>query len=218
MPAIPTPPVVTTWAYSDVFDVRGASIGSLVSLSDVKDSMNIAQSDTSLDTELRGYIATATHIIEHEVGACSRRTVTDTFKGTWTQPSLVLRTQPVISITSVTEKGVTLDGTADYQLTPFGTLIRTIGGGGTLYERGWWYGINDVTVTYVAGRAIIPANILEAAMRLVGLHARPQLGGEYAPFDTADTPGQGTTILGFYVPRSVVDLLIPNVDVAAGIA
>jgi hypothetical protein len=219
VPAIPTPPVVTTWAYSDVFDVRASNIAPLVSLADLKDYLNIPQANTAQDFELRNFIAAATHIIEHEVGACAQRTVVDTFTGSWAQPYISLLTRPVLSITSVTELGVTLSG-SDYQLLlPSNQLVRSIGGSGSMvFPRGWWYGINDIVVTYVAGRRIIPSNLLEAVMEWARIKFRAQRGGDAPLFDT-DNPGQGgPQIGGVYIPPSVYDLIVPNLDIAAGIA
>lgn len=204
--------------YSDVFDVRSAAINSIVSLADVKDYLNIPQADTTQDAELRGFIGSATHVIEHEVGACAQRTVTDLYTGSWAQPEIVLLTQPVISVTTVTENSLTLAQGIDYVLlNPGGTLARTIGGGGTLYERGYWYGVNDISVTYIAGRRIIPSNIIEAAMEWARIRFRPQRGGDVDLFDNDGNP-TGSQPFGLTMPPSVRDLLIPHADVASGIA
>jgi hypothetical protein len=201
-------------AYTDVFDVRAAATTAIVSLADVKSFLGVTS--TSSDAELRGYIATATHIIEHEVGACSQRTVVDTFTGSWQQPYLQPRTQPVISVTSITERGTALSMGSDFLIDDFGRIIRVYGGG-TSYPRGFWYGVNDIVITYVAGRRIIPSNILEAAKTLVGLQYGKKRGGVFSPFgDTNDTGA--VTVLGFYVPNEVMELLTPQRDLAAGIA
>jgi hypothetical protein len=211
----------TSWAYSDVFDVRQASVNSIVSLSDVKAYLNIPQTNTTNDAELRNFIATATHMIEHEVGACSQRTVVEQWTGSWQQPYLQPRTQPVISVTSITERGTALVLGADFLVDDFGRIIRVYGGG-ISYPRGFWYGVNDIVITYVAGRTIIPSNILEAAKKLISVNWRSQPAGAFSPFEggTTDTYGSddAEAAMGFYMPRAVLDLLNPHADIAQGIA
>jgi hypothetical protein len=209
-------------AYEDVFDVRATGTTLLVSLADAKSYLNIDATDTTNDDELRSFIGGVTRVIESYVGACSRRTVVDTFTGYWQEPRITPKTQPIISITSVVERGVTLDPATEYALNDQGTVIRTISGGSTIFPRGWWYGINNVVITYVAGRAVIPDNILEAAKELIRVNWRTQRGGSGPSFDgdIGDyAAANGDQIrLGFYVPGRVLDQLKPDLDVAAGIA
>lgn len=208
-------------AYGDVFDVRSASVTPpIVSLADTKNYLNITT--TSDDDELRGFIGTATAVIESYVGAVSRRTVVEKYNGDWNKPAIALRSRPIISVGSVVEGQITLVAETDYTLTDTGMLVRVAGPNTNLYPRGWVYGINNVVVTYDVGRPVIGENILEAAKELIRWNWRPQRGGDGPSFDGGTTdvanPTGGQIVLGFYVPNSVLERLGADVDITAGIA
>ncbi|RKN38455.1 head-tail connector protein [Micromonospora endolithica] len=177
----------------------------IVALAEAKKQLNIAADDTSQDDELQLYIEAVTEVVEQVVGPVAPRTVTEVHDGR-TGP-LVLRRPPVLSVTSVTEAGIVLtDGWST--------------AGGLLYRLGgrWAGGQGGVTVIYQAGRASTAAAIKLAAKELVMVNYRPQLGGDYSPFDT-DSPDEGVpgeVRLGFFVPNRVRDLLAPH-DQYAGI-
>lgn len=212
--------VVDSWG-PNVFDVRSATGGPLVSLDDVKNHLSIPLADTSNDEKLRDFIAAATRVVEHYVGACNARTVVDTFTGDWLKPIIFPRSQPIISLTSVTELGITLTQGVDYLLTQEGGICR-IAGTVNSYPRGWVYGVNDVVVTYIAGRSIIPDNIIEATKALVAVNWRPERGGNMNPYDeNAGDPFAVAPVNiqeGIYVPPSVIERLTPHLDMARGIA
>jgi hypothetical protein len=208
-------------AYVDVFDVRSVSVTPpIVSLADVKTYLRITSSTD--DDELRDFIGTATAVIESYVGAVSRRTVVEKYNGDWNKPYLPLRTHPVISVGSVVEGGNTLVAETDYTLTDTGILVRVAGPSPNLYPRGWVFGIDNVIVTYDAGRPIIGANLIEAAKELIRWNWRPQRGGDGPAFSGGNqdesNPTGGQIVLGFYVPNSVLERLGSDVDVTRGIA
>lgn len=190
-------------AYTDVFDVREAASRALVSLGDAKRHLNITAANTAHDAELREHIETTTDVIEDIIGPVVRRTVTETFSGRGTA-ELVLSYVPVISVTSVTEDGTAVDASG-YSLGDDGVLKRVAG----YQSTGWRYGVNNITVVTVVGRVVVRSAIREASLELLRVNFRPQLGGNYSPFDASRSEDQGsaTRRLGFYVPNRVMQLL-----------
>lgn len=151
-------------AYTDVIDVRPADPPMIVSLSAARAHLNLASGDTSQDEELRGFVEAATAVCERYVGAVAQAAYTETCDGgTSGAAALALEHPPVIAITSVVESGTTLTS-ADYVLhAPSGTLKRVLGD--APYR--WDPGVGNITVSYVAGRAIIPANVSLAAKIII---------------------------------------------------
>ncbi|WP_420123203.1 hypothetical protein [Nakamurella sp.] len=177
--------------------------GDIVTVAEVKKQLNIPETDDSQDDELAVYIAAVTEVVEDIVGPVVPREVTETHDAAG--PVLLLRQPPAVSITSVVEAGATL--TADDYLVDLdaGILRRR-------QPYGWVGGIGAVTVTYQGGRNTTPAAVKLAAKELVMVNFRPQLGGDYSPFDT-DSPEEGIpgeVRLGFFVPNRVRELLKPH--------
>ncbi len=148
-------------AFSDVFDVRPASLAMIVSLADAKANLNIPADDTSRDEELRGFVEAATGVIERYVGAVVRTTHTEDYDGGGT--AIALDHPPVLAITQVTEGGGVL-AASDYKVDgPSGVLMRQLGD-----ERYTWQpGSRNISVQYVAGMAIIPAHYTLAAKIII---------------------------------------------------
>jgi hypothetical protein len=189
------------FAHTDVFYVRAASTPALVSLADVKAHLNIPASTTTHDAELRDAILTAGDVVEGIVGAVGRRTVTETHSGRG-RPGLVLRDGPAISITSVTEDGTAV-ASGGYTLDDDTGILYRVSGYSDL---AWPVGRRNVVVTYVVGRSAVPPAISEAVKDLVRINFRPQLGGNYSPFDTS-AAGAGSTRLGYFVPDKIMTSL-----------
>lgn len=189
-------------AYVDTFDVREATPPYIVSLADTKTQLNIIRSID--DEELRGFIESATGIVENHVGACVRRTVTEQRNGGRSAVSLLIT--PVIEVTSVTESGTLLTA-VDWSLSDGGILTKVSG----IYPLSFPYGINNIVIVYVVGRIVIPAQFTHAA-RIIIQHLwetqrsrdvrRPPtaLAGELARVQ--DQAGRT-----FTVPRKAVELL-----------
>jgi hypothetical protein len=198
-------------AYSDVFSVADATWPAFVGLTEVKDHLNIPQATTTQDEELRAFILSASEVVESIVGSVSRRTVVETHTGRG-QQAIMLRERPALSITSVTEDGVTLPATGSYSVSDAGVLSRTCGYRGSCWPRG----VNNVVVTYVAGRTAVPWAVLDATRELIRINWRPQQGGNYSVFDQgrSDDFGQaaaaGEVRLGFFVPNTVMQRLSPS--------
>lgn len=145
-------------AYSDVFDVRPADPGYIVSLADAKRHLNIPAARTTDDEELRSFIEAVTAVVERYAGAVLRAPHTQTFDGG--REAVALAHTPILSVTSVTESG-TVVGASGYHLDEdSGVLVRLAG----RFRSRWLAGAANVTVTYTAGRQVIPANITHAAL------------------------------------------------------
>lgn len=171
-----------TAAQTDILDVAAAASNALVSLADVKDHLNITT--TTHDEELRRYIAAATDFIESRVGAVVRRTVVEPGVQQGSDGMLYLN-HPVISVTSATSP---LGGT-------YSVLAWTIDG--STINPGYWTSYPyPLTVTYVAGRVIVPAIIRQAALDYVkwlweaqrGPTPLPVPGGEFEVSAPATVP------------------------------
>lgn len=195
-------------AFTDVFYVRGAASLSLVSLTDIKKYLNIAAAVTDHDEELRDAEACACDVVEFYAGAQARRTVTAEKHSGRGQAGIVLR-QRAITVTEVTENGTVL-AAAGYSLSDAGVLYRVAG----YTDATWPTGRNNISVTYQAGAAnqIIRASVLDSVKELVRINFRPQLGGNYSPFDQGGTddygtPSGGQMRFGFFVPNVVMQRL-----------
>lgn len=132
-------------AFTDVFDVDDPADLSLVSLAEVKAYLNITSSST--DEELRGFILWATDISERLTSrTLRRRTLTETQSGSGFTVSL--NSQPIISVTSVTENGTALTENTDFVVD---TIRGVIYRGTTTNSRYWKPGNDNISITYVAG-------------------------------------------------------------------
>ena len=189
----------------------------LVSLDEVKAHLN--KTDFTDDLELEGFIEAATPLIENITGPVINRTVVEYHDGG--SMSISLDQMPVASITSIVETygqtNYTLAqvemGTAQsgfsYSFSPTtGQVIRRAFNSAAIFPQGE----KNIAVTYVAGRATVPANIRLATMMLVQ-HlwttsqmnrngGRPTLGG-----DDIFTPNVG---MAYAMPNRVKELLVPS--------
>ena len=194
-------------AYLDVFNVASPEWPALVGLAEVKRHLNYSLNDTSDDEELRGFILSASEVVEDIVGVTARRQVTETNSG----GSRVIRLSkvPVLSVLSVSVDGEPVDD-ADYTATAGGVLA---------HRTSWPSGV--VETVYEAGRKVVPASVRDGTLELIRVNWRPQQGGNYSSFDLGqgDDFGvsravegslQGEIRLGFFVPNTVVQRLQPH--------
>lgn len=186
------------------FHVRVAA-PMIVGLTEVKKHANITTNVD--DEELMDFIGTAQNIIEHLVGPVVGQQFVEqhTARGN----RIVLLRRPVRSITSVVERNgssvmATLTPSEYVVDTDTGMLERTSASGVA-----WRYLGDNVVVTYVAGRSPVPDAIRTAAKDLAThLYRRSQvLRGARRPGAPADEQTQ--TIMGYSVPRAVVETLAP---------
>lgn len=195
-------------AYMDVFHVAADWVA-IVGLAETKRHLNIPADDTTMDEELRGFIASASLVVEDIVGVVARRVFTETDSGG--SRHIVLAHSPVLDIVEVTADGTVVDP-GDYTSSPSGLLARRSGT--------WPGGLRNISITYMAGRTVVEANIIDATKELIRINWRPQVGGNYSAFDggrgddfsnaAVEASMQGNLRLGFFVPNTVVQRLSPN--------
>lgn len=187
-------------AYTDAFDVDAAATA-IVSLAEVKKHLNI--DDTDSDDELRFYMDAATEMVEGMVGPVARRIVTETVTGR--DGELILNHAPAISLTTVesTQGWTGTYDTAGMHLDGPSGIVRYGATGLT-----WSY---PVSVTYVAGRVIVPAAIRLATLIILAHMWETQRGGDSPASllaggdqDPGFSPG-----FGFAVPNRAKELLAP---------
>lgn len=194
---------VNAGAYTDQFDVREQTPPTILSLADAKTHLNLTT--TTHDDEVRGWVESVTSGIEHLAGVCVRRTVVEKHDvpahGVHT---LALRRTPVLSLTSLVAvlSGGTSYTVADLDVDgPTGIVSRL--DGARLH--------GPLRATYVAGRAVVPAN-LTAAGKIILQHlwrtqqgpGRPQMG--VGDFDvTEQVPG-----FGYAIPHRALQLMEPH--------
>ncbi len=133
-------------AYTDSFEVNDPAETFIVSLADVKRYLNVTS--TTNDEEIRQFILEATDICESMVNQKLRRK-SFTEKCTAVEGSVMLIKQPVTAITSLTENDVALTENVDYFVNYRAGIIYR---GDTTMRRFWRSGVNNITVTYVAGK------------------------------------------------------------------
>lgn len=192
-------------AYTDSFDVREAIPPMLLSLADMKTHLRITTTGT--DSELRGWIESATQGVENYAGVCVRRTVVERqdiplFGAT----TVMLRQVPVLSVASVVPilSGGTTYSVDDLDIDgPTGVIQRKDGGRICGPQR----------FTYTPGRAIVPSAHRDATKIIVqhlwrtkygASRAASGLGGGEDFSVTEQVPG-----FGYAVPNRALQLLEP---------
>ena len=187
-----------TVANAGAFDVRPAEPAYIISLEDAKEQLNFTDSDD--DEELRGFIESATAVIErHRDEVVARRMIVERRTVPTLRDVLKLRKHPVISLTSVESRvGSTTWNVADLDVDPEIGTIEVLAG--PLLQ-------GKLKITYVAGFTVIPANYTKAAAMIVDHLWETQRGqaGATRFVMTEDV----TTVQGFNfsVPRKALELL-----------
>lgn len=187
--------------WTDVFDVRQVE-PALVSLADVKAHINQPPTTTTANEELRRMIASATAVVEYFCGPCVRRTYTDEVQGG--SSAIILHRDQVISLTSVTPilTSAPVVTVADLDVSPSGILRHKS-------EQSISWGM--LRVVYVAGRAIVPDELAEAALIITKHLWETQRGpGSASVLGTVSTQSGETTflpVMGFAIPNRAMDLM-----------
>lgn len=199
-------------AYEDAFNVVDSTWPAFVGLAEVKTHLNIPAATTTHDEELRSFILSASAVVESIVGTVGRKSVTEKYSGI-RHTSILLRRSPVISVESVSENGITLTEDRDFTISDGGVLTRVWS---QWYPRQWRAGVNNITVSYTAGRTEVPPNVLDATKELIRINWRPQTGGNYSVFSGGRQDDSGQLSfneirpLGFFIPNTVMQRLTPN--------
>jgi len=182
-------------AHVEVFDVRPTSVPYIISLADAKAQLNATT--TVNDEELRTYVEATTGVIERELGqAVVRRLRTEEHV---INGGLVLNWTPVVSLTSMAlVNGTYTWNVASLHVSSAGVVTSPLGVAP--------YG--HVTVTYLAGMAIIPEEYCLAA-RIIVQHLwqtqRPERGAGSRNSALADSVG--VSGMGYLVPNRAKELL-----------
>lgn len=190
-------------AYADVFNVREIT-DQLISLREARRQLRLPVDATEHDDDLRQFIAAAGIAVEDHAGTkLVRRTITGERHRRVTG-ALVLGRTPLVSLTSV----ASIDGTTTWQVDDLDvdteTGIVEAVSGPSLRGR--------LTVTYVTGRRVIPANYL-LATRIITEHLwqtmRPFAGVASLPpgafEDSLDARSGG--LVGFAIPNRALELI-----------
>jgi hypothetical protein len=140
------------------------------------------------------FLDAATELAEDFTGRTYRRqVVVETYDGG--RDVIGLYQTPVQSVTALTENGVTLPSTNYVVDLTAGTIQR-----GTLYGPGllWLPGLQNITVTYVAGPSVLKARVRLAVLELTRHLWETQRGGSNQP----GRPGRATTGIPVAATRS----------------
>jgi hypothetical protein len=143
-------------SYVDAFEVGDPAYLPLIGLADAKDHLQNpgGVGSTAYDEKIRGLILTTTALAENYTNrALARQTYVQTVSGGNTY--ILLWYPTVLSITSIVESGVTLPTTAYVVNKASGIVHR----GSYAYTVPWIIGVDNVTVTYVAGYPNPPADL-----------------------------------------------------------
>jgi hypothetical protein len=189
---------------SDVFNVAPATPVALIGLDEAKAHLNmsatVTASDRARDDELRGWIETVTAIVEDDpevgVGPCATRTVVERHSS---GQAVWLHRPPVLSLTSVVP--VLTSGSAvsvgDLDVDGDTGEVRRLDG--APLTGGPW------TVTYQAGRRVVPAPVTGAAKAILKHLWETQRGPARLPVLGGDDVVM--TASGYAIPHRAARLL-----------
>jgi len=173
----------------------------ILTLAEAKSQLNISTSAD--DAELQTYIDAAETVVDTLCGPVITRTVTETVRGGG--PTVILRTPPVVSLTSMVSirpTGPTVDVSTLHLDGPSGVVRMKSGG---------WFTEDVYTVVYSAGRGTTaPANINLAARIIVAHLWRTQRGGMAPSVLADDDTVTQVAGVGFAVPNRALQLLGPR--------
>lgn len=197
-------PGVGVGAYDDVFNVYG-SPQTLISLADTK---RLLRTGTALfDDDLRFFNESVTAFIDKYCGPMIPRAVTERHTTGAGVRTLMLKQipcyqpagqqYPIVSITPVLTYGVPIDVSLLSLDNASGELIHKIG-------LPFFYGEYDVS--YWAGRAVTPPNVLLAAQVILKHMWAMERGGS-RPNTTPGASDDVSILWGFAIPNRALELL-----------
>lgn len=178
----------------------------LLTLEEAKAQLNLT---TSIDdTELQTYVDAVTAVIEEYIGPVEPREVTEQHDAEGGRRVLVLRTTPVLSLTSLEPL---LDGGVSYPVD--GLVLDPDTGEVRRRNRSCFYGL--LLATLQAGRAGVPPipPTINLAGRMLVQHLwrtqHPARSGGIAGGGEDFSVGQPIPGFGYAVPNRVLELLAP---------
>ena len=199
-------PGVGVGAGVDSFDVEAATAGTILSMADCRETLNISATDTTYDTRIRAYNSAITGVVEKFCGPVVVRTVTERYLESGESEIIMLRKvptyqpasqpYPIISITPVLTYGLIYDLSLLTVDTQVGTLRHTAG-------LPFWNGPYDIT--YCAGRPIVPDNIMTACRIILRHMWALERGGTGAASQYASD--DVSMIMGYAIPNRALELL-----------
>ena len=193
-------------AYTDVFEILDPAYLPLVSLADAKTHMAVTA--TTTDETVRYILARATGLAEDFTGrALVRATKVETFDGG--KEAVMLREPPVLTVTSVVENTTTLT-TSDYVVDLLtGALYR----GSTLARILFFPGVQNITVTYVAGYANPPLGVQQGVLDIARwIYQQSQQGPRPGFGQSAqDYAGLGSDALPKWLFRPLEAYVMPGI-------
>ena len=213
-------------AATDSFEVREAPDPTIIALSEAREILKIPASDTSRDSDIRGYSQAITEWVDFTCGPSVTRQVTEIVRaqgrvmvlsyppvrtdlGTALDPSNRRdgsTTNGIVSITPLLSYGFMYDLSQLNVDGPSG-IVRQLQGLPFFYS-GDPYA--QFQVTYWAGRKIIPWGITEAskiALKHIWAVERGSRGSGAAGYGESETTATG---FGFSVPNRAIELLAPH--------
>lgn len=182
-----------------VFDVWPTDPRFIITLDDLRDELNVPETVTLNDEELRLYIAATTPVLEEIVGRVLQITLTETFDGGKTA---VLLSERATSVTSVTVNGV---ATSSYVANLASGIVYA---GTTSSPTCFTPGRQNVVVTYTAGGTTVDSNIVLAA-RIIAAH-QYQVGQQGRSGRGRSIDETTPTRSGYAVPNRAMQLLQPS--------
>lgn len=179
----------------------------LVTLADAKEHVRVTT--TATDTQLQNMVEVASDACQQYTGRTwATTTVTETHDGGKT--AVALRARPIQSITTVTVNGSVLAGSGYYLDATAGVLYC----GQPPWPTYWLPGVQNVTVTFVAGTTTLPPSIRHGVLEMTAHLWETQAGGAGRPRSGADS--EWDPAAGFSIPRRVSELWRPYRAVGLG--
>ena len=202
----------TTWsqAYSDIFEVRDINDIGIVGYDEVLEFLNIPAASAN-ENEVRRFIDASTDLAETYVGqVLGRRTFTNELYDGGTE-FIRIRNPKAISITSVTENGLAVSA-SNYVLDYTGQRLYRIGSG-TLYATNsygyWTQGMNNVSITYVAGYVNPPMSAKQGVLEIIR-HLWQTQRGAINVMSRTNSGDELYSTPTYSLPRRAMELLDPT--------
>lgn len=208
--------------YAESFDVWPADPRYAISLDEARDALNWDSSDASHDEELRLFIAAATLVVEDVVGPIvgSQSFIEQHSPN---GEKLVLNHPRPLVFSSVVEYAAGSPTTLTQATTPnVATANQFTANGQVLTRRTAGGGCKDfadeVWVTYTAGMAAVPSNVVMGMRELIQHNYQTSQQGSRPSFDGGAPDSLTTTPSGYLIPYKVMAWLKPHELVEAGFA
>ena len=197
-------------AYSDIFEVRDINDIGIVGYDEVLEFLNIPAASAN-ENEVRRFIDASTDLAETYVGqVLGCRTFTNELYDGGTE-FIRIRNPKAISITSVTENGLAVSA-SNYVLDYTGQRLYRIGSG-TLYATNsygyWTQGMNNVSITYVAGYVNPPMSAKQGVLEIIR-HLWQTQRGAINVMSRTNSGDELYSTPTYSLPRRAMELLDPT--------